>query len=257
MTEHKNIDLNTKRKQYSDILELGIVFAFLFLIICIYVPRAIWDEEELFENESRFYMENMYDVQNFYKSVMGEYNPDGLWAIKVVSSVRDSLTGDSTYLGEQSITLDNKTFSVNVPKGYDIEFDTTFGFPMTRRDTITDTTNTVVMFSEELARNDTSYIQQKNLSKFTEDSNFVALLEQVPTELVEVINYYDSYIPDSSMYFCPVSEKPYLISLKDEGNAVRVDSPIEETIVRRRYTVFAFKANNHGFINDGSKSWDR
>ena len=126
MTEHKNIDLNTKRKQYSDILELGIVFAFLFLIICIYVPRAIWDEEELFENESRFYMENMYDVQNFYKSVMGEYNPDGLWAIKVVSSVRDSLTGDSTYLGEQSITLDNKTFSVNVPKGYDIEFDTTW-----------------------------------------------------------------------------------------------------------------------------------
>ena len=125
MTEHKNIDLNTKRKQYSDILELGIVFAFLFLIICIYVPRAIWDEEELFENESRFYMENMYDVQNFYKSVMGEYDPDGLWAIKVVSSVRDSLTGDSTYLGEQSITLDNKTFSVNVPKGYDIEFDTT------------------------------------------------------------------------------------------------------------------------------------
>ena len=49
MTEHKNIDLNTKRKQYSDILELGIVFAFLFLIICIYVPRAIWDEEELFD----------------------------------------------------------------------------------------------------------------------------------------------------------------------------------------------------------------
>ena len=64
-------------------------------------------------------------------------------------------------------------------------------------------------------------------------------------------------LSDSLMYFCPVSEKPYFISLKEEGNAVRVDSPIEETIVRRRYTVFAFKANNHGFINDGSKSWDR
>ena len=257
MNDQTKININTKRKQYSDLLELGIVFAFLFLIICIYVPRAIWDEEEIFENQSRFYMENMYDVQSFYKSIMGDFNPDGLWAIKVVRSVRDSLTGDSTYLGEQSITLENKTFSVNVPKGYDIEFDTTFGFPMTRRDTIVDTTVTVVMFSEELTRNDTSYIQQKNLSKFIDDSNFVSILEQVPTQRVEVVNYYDSYMPDSLMYFCPVSEKPYLVSLKDEVNAVRIYSPIEETIVRRRYTVFAFKANNHGFINDGSKSWDR
>ena len=201
MNDQTKININTKRKQYSDLLELGIVFAFLFLIICIYVPRAIWDEEEIFEYQSRFYMENMYDVQSFYKSIMGEFDPDGLWAIKVVSSVRDSLTGDSTYLGEQSITLENKTFSVNVPKGYDIEFDTTFGFPMTRRDTIVDTTVTVVMFSEELTRNDTSYIQQKNLSKFIDDSNFVSILEQVPTQRVEVVNYYDSYMPDSLMYF--------------------------------------------------------
>ena len=257
MTEHKVSDLSEKRKRYSDYLELSIVIAFLFMIISIYVPRAIWDEEEFFEDKSRFYMENMYDVQNFYKSVMGDYNPDGLWAVTVVNSVRDSLTGDSTYIGEQSITLNNKTFNVNVPKGYDIEFDTTFGFPKTRRDTISDTTATIVMFSEELSRNDTTYIQKKRLEKFLSDTNFVALLDQVSSQRVELVNYYDSYMPDSSMYFCPVSEKPYLISLKDEGNTVRVDSPIEETIVRRRYTVFAFKANNHGFINDGSKSWDR
>ena len=257
MTENNQSEISEKRKKYSDLLELGIVVAFLFMIISIYVPRAIWDEEEFFEDRSRFYMENMYDVQNFYKSVMGEYNPDGLWAVKVVNSVRDSLTGDSTYLGEQSITLNNKTFSVNVPKGYDIDFDTTFGFPKTRRDTIIDTTVTIVMFSEELSRNDTSYIQKRKLEQFLSDSNFVEQLDQVPSQRVEVVNYYDSYMPDSLMYFCPVSEKPYLISLKDEGNAVRVDSPIEETIVRRRYTVFAFKANNHGFINDGSKSWDR
>ena len=64
-------------------------------------------------------------------------------------------------------------------------------------------------------------------------------------------------MPDSAMYFCPVSAKPFLISLENEGNAVRVESPIEETIVRRRYVLFAFKAGNHGFIDDGSKSWDR
>ena len=82
-------------------------------------------------------------------------------------------------------------------------------------------------------------------------------LDEVGTERVEVVNYYDTYMPDSSMYFCPVTENPYLISIKDEGNTVRVDSPIEETVVRNRYAIFAFKAGNHGFIDDGSKSWDR
>ena len=257
MNKDQNNFTSEKRKNYSDLLELAIVAAFIFLIICIYVPRAIWDEEESFQGESHFFMENMYDVQNFYKSVMGEYSPDGLWAVQVVNSVRDSLSGDSTYLGNQSITLNNKTFSVNVPKGYDIEFDTTFGFPMMRRDTISDTIATIVMYSEDLSRNDTSYVQKKLLNKFTSDTNFVELVEEVPSERVEVINYYDTYMPDSSMYFCPVSQKPYLISLEDEGNSVRVGSPIEETIVRRRYVLFAFKADNHGFIDDGSKSWDR
>ena len=257
MSEKNRSELTKQRKMHSDILELVIVFTFLFLIISIYVPRAIWDEEEKFASQSQFHMENMFDVQNFYKSVMGEYNPDGIWATQVVSSVRDSLTGDSTYVGEQSITLGNKTFTVNVPKGYDIEFDTTFGFPMTRRDTVLDTTATIVMFSEDLSRNDTSYVQKKRLTNFMADSNFVSLLEEVETERVEVVNYYDSYMPDSSMYFCPITEKPYLISVRDEGNAIRVDSPIEETVVRKRYVIFAFKADNHGFINDGIKSWDR
>ncbi|MBC8344911.1 MAG: hypothetical protein ISR82_02275 [Candidatus Marinimicrobia bacterium] len=255
---NKNIsELTKKRKLHSDLLEVAIVLAFIFLIISIYVPRAIWDEEAYFENKSRFYMENMFDVQNFYNSLMEEYDSDGLWVMNVVNSVRDSLTGDSTYLGEQSITLNGNSFTVNVPKGYDIDFDTTFGFPMMRRDTILDTTATIVMFSEDLSRNDTIYIQKKRLNHFQSDSNFVALLDQVGTERVEVVNYYDSYMPDSSMYFCPVTEKPYLISIKDEGNTVRVDSPIEDTVVRNRYAIFAFKAMNHGFIDDGSKSWDR
>jgi hypothetical protein len=38
---------------------------------------------------------------------------------------------------------------------------------------------------------------------------------------------------------------------------IRVDSPIEETVVRRRFAIFSFKADNHGYIDDGTKSWDR
>jgi hypothetical protein len=91
MNDNLNKLSNEKRKTVSDFLELGMVLAFIFLIISIYVPRAIWDEEESYESKSQFYMENMYDVQSFYKSVMGEYSSDGLWAVQVVNSVRDSL----------------------------------------------------------------------------------------------------------------------------------------------------------------------
>ena len=98
---------------------------------------------------------------------------------------------------------------------------------------------------------------EKRLAQFQGDTNFVTLLEEVESERVEVVNYYDSYMPDTTMYFCPVTEKPYLITIKDEGNTVRVDSPIEDTVVRKRYVIFAFKADNHGFVDDGSKSWDR
>jgi hypothetical protein len=128
---------------------------------------------------------------------------------------------------------------------------------MSRRDTIFDTTATIVMFSEELSRNDTSYIQKRLLANFTSDSNFVKLVEEVPSQRVEVVNYYDTYMPDSSMNICPVTNIPYDISIKDDGNSIRVDSPIKETVVRRRFTLFSFKANNHGYINDGTKSWDR
>ena len=257
MSNKTNDYIKKNKKLFSDLLELSIVVAFLFMIVCIYVPRAIWDEEEFYQNKSHFNMENLFDAQNFYKSITGEYSADGWWTFDVVNSVRDSLTGDSTYLGSQLITLNSKTFEVNIPKGFDIEFDTTFGFPMSRRDTIFDTTATIIMFSEDLSRNDTSYIQKRLLANFTSDSNFVKLVEEVPTQRVEVVNFYDTYMPDSSMNVCPVTNIPYDITIKDEGNSIRVDSPIKETVVRRRFALFSFKASNHGYINDGTKSWDR
>jgi len=250
-------DLKKKRKLYSDLLEFAILLGFIFLVISIYVPRAIWDEEEYYANKSHFNIENIYNLESFYHQLTNSYTTDGLWAMKVVNSVRDSLIGDSTYLEEQRISLDGKDFTVNVPVGFDVEYDTTFGFPKTRRDTIVDTIATVVMFSEDLGRNDTIYVQKKHLNKMMADTNFVELIEEVPSQRVELVNYYDTYIPDTSMYYCPVTHKPYLITVKEGSSAVRVESPIKEPVVDNRYLVFAFKAENHGYIDDGKKSWDR
>ena len=145
----------SKRILISDLLELAIVLSFIFLVIAIYVPRAIWDEEDYYRKESRYRMQNIFDVESFYQILTEEYSEDPLWALSVVNAARDSLTADSTFLEDQLINISGKIIDINIPVDYDVEFDTTFGFLKSRRDTILDTTVTLIMFSEEISRNDT------------------------------------------------------------------------------------------------------
>ena len=89
----------SKRQFHSDLLELFIVLGFIFMIITIYVPKAIWEEESGIKEQSRFYMQNIFDVESFYNTLTDSFNVNGLWAINLVNAVRDSVMADSTYLG--------------------------------------------------------------------------------------------------------------------------------------------------------------
>ena len=44
----------------SDLLELFIIFGFTFMIITIYVPKAIWEEEAQAEKLSHSNIQNVY-----------------------------------------------------------------------------------------------------------------------------------------------------------------------------------------------------
>ena len=246
----------SKRQFHSDLLELFIVLGFIFMIITIYVPKAIWEEEAGIKEQSRFYMQNIFDVESFYNTLTDSFNVNGLWAINLVNAVRDSVMADSTYLGERILSVKGKDVAVDIPKGFDVDFDTTFGFPKVRRDTIMDTTHTIVMFLEDLGRNDTIFIQHKKLPEFKENPNFVFLIATESKERSELINYYDSYQPDESMLYCSLTNELYKITVANDQSSVRVASPITDLYMERRYLIFSFKANNHGYINDGINSWD-
>ena len=116
-----------KRKKYSDLIELFIVIAFLFMVITIYVPSAIWVEEVKAAEDARFNIQTVHDVEYFYKILTDDYEENGLWAMNVVNAVRDSVMADSTYLGERTFELAGNSVNVLVPDGYHVEFDTTFG----------------------------------------------------------------------------------------------------------------------------------
>ena len=246
-----------ERKKYSDLIELGIVFAFLFMVITIYVPSMIWVEEEEAAESARFNIQTVHDIEYFYRILTDDYEPDGLWALNVVNAVRDSVLADSTYLGERNFELIGENVSVNIPEGFDVEYDTTFGFLKTRRDTLIDTIHTVVLYSEELSRNDTSFVTKNDLSLVMIEEGFVSDLGFETKQRSEVVSYYDSYIPDSSNFYCPLTNEKIVVNIKDDGDIVRISSPIEGIYSEGRYLLFSFKTRNHGYIEDGSRSWDQ
>ena len=245
-----------KRKQYSDLIELLIVLAFLFMIITIYVPSAIWVEEKRAAEDARFNIQTVHDVEYFYKILTDGYEGNGLWAMNVVNAVRDSVMADSTYLGERTFELAGESVNVLIPEGYDVEFDTTFGFLKTRRDTLIDTIHTVVVFSSEMNRNDTSFVTKRDLSTILTEEGFIADLGFETKQRSEVVSYYDSYMPDSSNFYCPLTNEKIAVNIKDDGEVLRVASPIEGIYKEGRYLIFSFKTRNHGYIEEGSRRWD-
>ncbi len=248
--------MNLSQQNKTDLLEIAIILAMFFLIIVIYVPVAIWEEEEHFQKESRYRMNNLYDIQEFYSSLTGNYNPNSLEAMTLINATRDSVVADSLYIGEQEINIGGKIFSVDIGESFEFEFDTTFGFKSFRRDTVIDTTVQISVYAEDLGRIDTSFIRKKDLPGHESDENFIEIVKEEPMKRVEAIEYYKTYLPDSSNYYCPLTNIPYQMEIGEDGASLKVSSPIKETIKEPRYLLFSFKANSHGIIKDGQKSWD-
>ncbi len=246
--------MSYKKKQFlNDGLEFIIIFAAIFMLLSIYIPLGIWAEEDAITKKSQFRMQTVFEIEDFYHQLVGEFSEDPLWAMKVVNAVRDSLTADSTYLDQQTLILENRQIPITIPNSFDVVYDTTFGFIGERKDTIRYTRYTVVTFSPTRNVNDTLYVTKKDLPELQENPNFVGIASEDPAQRVEAITYYDSYRPDSSYFFCPISKDPFEINIED---GLKVASPIEEEIKERRFLIFSFKARNHGYIEDGVPSWE-
>ena len=240
----------------TDLLEVVIILAMFFLIVVIYVPVAIWEEEEHYESLSRYRMQNVYDIESFYSRLTGEYNPNFLEAMNVVNASRDSTVSDSLFIGEQRVRLNGKEFFVDVDESFGFEYDTTFGIKSFRKDTILDTTLQIVVFAEDLGRNDTSFIRKKDFQGYRDSDNFIGIVKEEPLKRVEAIEYYKTYIPDSTIYFCPLTNDQYAIEISEDGTDLVVSSPITEPVIEPHYLIFSFKASNHGVIRGGRKSWE-
>ena len=85
----------------SDALEIFIILAMFLLVLVIYVPVAIWEEETYYEKESRYRMQNLNDIQSFFSRLTGGYTSSFSEALSVVNAVRDS-SGNFYVVGLQN-----------------------------------------------------------------------------------------------------------------------------------------------------------
>ena len=58
------------------------------------------------------------------------------------------------------------------------------------------------MYSEDLGRNDTSFIRKK-ICELRKIRRILGVVKEEPMERIEAIEYYKTNIPDSSNYYCP------------------------------------------------------
>ena len=135
---------------------------------------------------------------------------------------------------------------VDVYESFAFEFDTTFGFLSFRRDTILDTTLQIVVFDQGIGREDSIYIRKSNLIDFSGAENFRGVVNEEPTLRIELVEYYKTFLPDSTTYYCPLTGENYDISYR--GWPSFSVASYKKIYVEPRYLFFSFKANSHGII---------
>ena len=51
-----------KQKFFNDYLEVITFFIFILILLVIYIPSTIWQEEDMYKEESRFRMQTVYNI---------------------------------------------------------------------------------------------------------------------------------------------------------------------------------------------------
>lgn len=235
------------------VLNIIAVIMCVILIIVIYLPASIWREEDAIRKLGRKRLSILTDVESFYRQMAGEYQPDPVLAMKVLSAVRDSTRADSNFYDSQKIILHEGTFKMDVVNNFYLNFDTTFALSYQRRDTVLDTSYQVVIWNEELFSFDTIFVYSSRINEVKNDSLFRGLINTEINPRVTTDMYYRKYYLDSSIAYSPLNNEQYEVIL-DEDN-IRIQDPLEGEYREPRFLVFAFKDTSCGYIVNGEKSW--
>ena len=253
------MDNKTERK--IGLLDWGLTLSFIILGIAIYIPKSIDKEESYFKNESRHRMEVIYSAEELFYELTGSYTLDGEDLFKVVQQARDSLLGDSLFYGEKIVHIDGEPRTLNIPRDLQIIVDTTFSDEVIMKKEVTDVVYSVGIKNDDSDIIDTIYVNSNNIDKIRTNENYVGEYGLDTTSYFEVYSDYKrkGFRLDFELLNCPLTSDKYLIDIDEtdvEDPILTVTSPVPANYSEPRFLyLYRFKADNHGMISGGMKSW--
>ena len=276
------------------VLDWLIFFSMFVLILVVYVPLSVWDEESEYRKLRRERMKYIADAEDFYYELTGEYTEDINELTMLVEAAMDSLIADSTFTGKQSINVNNKTYEVTMDESFHTRVDTTFSIPEIIKIEAIDSLYKIGVKNEDnsslidtLWVNSTSFDTYKNGENYV--SQYITHYENEMGLTIEVNKYnpelHLNYQPkkvkivkrtnkktnfirrkfhlDSDFIYCPISKnnydkKKFTLSI-DRSNpsspVFSIVSPINKDDNELRYGIFSFKPGKSESIIGGEKSW--
>ena len=158
--------------QKINLLDWGIIISALLLVLTVYLPQSIWEEEEQFKKEGRNRMTDIANAEEFYFEMTGKYTLNGVHLFNLVEAAMDSLIADSLFLGKRIINLADNSYAITLERGFEIRVDTTFSDPTEIYYSYEDTIYTVGLRNPESGGTDTLFVNVKDLTKYQNDKSF-------------------------------------------------------------------------------------
>ena len=253
-------DQNYERK--ISILDWGIILSALLLLLTVYLPQSIWNEEVKLRNLGRHRMTSIANTEEFYFEMTGAYTSNGEHLFELVEAAMDSLIADSLFTDEQIINLNGNPYPVKLERGFEIRVDTTFSSATNLYFSYEDTIYTVGLNNPESGNIDTMFVNVKDLHHYKADEHFREIYETDIVTRSEIRTDYlrKKYHLNTNMLKCPLTNDPYIFEIDTTGDEAifqvtsplsRLDKPYKES----RYGVFTFEAGDHGYIRNDQTSW--
>ena len=156
------------------ILDWLIFFAVFILILMVYIPLSVWEEENYYKKMRRERMKNVASAEEFYYELTGEYTTNINDLFSLVEAAMDSLIADSTFIGKQTINLNNNSFQVKMDESFHTRVDTTYSTPEEIKYETIDTLYRIGLRNEvNRSLIDTVWINSENYMDYINNENFV------------------------------------------------------------------------------------
>lgn len=164
-------------------LDWLIFFSIIIMVIMVYTPLNVWEEEEHYRKLRRERMKYIASAEEFYYELTGEYTKEINKLFPLVETAMDSLIADSTFFGKDLIInlkinkngiLQDTIFSVTMDESFHTRVDTTFSKPDIITSIVVDKKYKIGLKNEQNSSlTDTVWVNDMTLQNYENSSSYL------------------------------------------------------------------------------------